>query len=322
MVLVAGCGAAASGGPTSPTPTSPRAKTTSAPASASTFRPTRARSGYAAWRLPFPVARAALTDVGGDPRHSLLAGGMLRDDTSTDRVTELDPTTGSSTPGPSLAVPVHDAAAGPFDGRPAVFGGGNSTEQSVVQELRGGSWHRVTRLPTTRSDLSVASAGGTTLVLGGYDGAQVPRTILRPHAGGLTPHGALRQGVRYAATAVVGAEVFVFGGEVANAELSTVQRVDARTGRTTVVGNLPRPLGHAMAVPVGNRILVLGGRVDPGTQTDAIWWFDPASGRFSLAGRLPVPLSDASVVAVGHRVWLLGGETPDVTDRVIEVSVS
>jgi hypothetical protein len=73
---------------------------------------------------------------------------------------------------------------------------------------------------------------------------------------------------------------------------------------------------------VGNRILVLGGRVDPGTQTDAIWWFDPASRRFSRAGRLPVPLSDASVAVLGHRVWLLGGETPDVTDRVIEVNVS
>ena len=104
----------------------------------------------------------------------------------------------------------------------------------------------------------------------------------------MQPSGSLVRGVRYAATALVGGQVYVFGGEVSGAELSTVQRVDPRTGRTRiVVARLPHPLGHAMAAAVGDRVLLMGGRVDPNTRTDQMWWFDPASGRFSHAGRLP-----------------------------------
>jgi hypothetical protein len=246
---------------------------------------------------------------------------MLPGDSSTDRVTTIDPVTGRSTPAPALAVPVHDAAGGLVRGAPAVFGGGNASEQSLVQALHGQTWRAVAHLPTTRSDLSVVSAGGTSLVIGGYDGTNVPRHILRVGRRATTV-GALRTGVRYAATAVVGRSAYVFGGEVDHQELDQVQRVDLDTGRTVVVGRLPRPLGHASAVAVGGRVLLLGGRITPDRQTDAIWWYDPANGRFTRAGRLPAALSDSSAVTVGQQVWLLGGEDPGVTDRVVQLRVS
>ena len=323
VVLLAGCGgtASASHGATSATAgrTTPSiATSTRAPA----FRPTRARAARAPWRLPFAVARAALTDVAGDPRHTLLAGGMLRGDTSTDRVSEIDPTNGRTAPGPPLAIPVHDAAGGIFAAHPAVYGGGNSTEQATVQGLIHGRWSKVGRLPTTRSDLSVATVGGRSIVVGGYDGASVPRSILVRRGDVLRPQGRLKQGVRYAATTVVGQDIFVFGGEVDHRELGEVQRVDVRTGRTTVVARLPRPLGHAVAVYAGGRVLLMGGRIGPDRQTSAMWWFDPASDRFTPAGRLPVPLSDSAVVVLGRRIWLLGGESPQVTDSVVVITLS
>ncbi|MCW2866517.1 MAG: Kelch repeat-containing protein, partial [Marmoricola sp.] len=222
-------------------------------------------------------------------------------------------------PAPTLPTPVHDAAAGWAFGRPAVFGGGNSSEQSVVQTLGPGGWRAAAHLPTTRSDLSVVTTGRSSVVVGGYDGVHVPTDVLRPAAGGFRRIGALRVGVRYAATAQVGRSVYVLGGEVDHRELSEVQRLDLRTGRTRVVARLPRPLGHAVAATVGRRILLLGGRTDPDTQTAAAWWFDPATGRFTRAGRLPVALSDAALVVGPDRLWLLGGESPDVTDRVVEV---
>jgi hypothetical protein len=76
-----------------------------------------------------------------------------------------------------------------------------------------------------------------------------------------------------------------------------------------------------MAATIGTRILLVGGRVAPDRQTDAMWWFDPATGRFTRAGRLPVALSDAAVTAYGHRIWLLGGEDPTVTAGVLTISV-
>jgi hypothetical protein len=248
---------------------------------------------------------------------------MLPGDASSARAVELDLATGRTHPLPSLATPVHDTAAGLLRGRPAVFGGGNATEQSVVQVLSGSTWRRLARLPTNRSDLSVVTVAGSTVVLGGFDGSTTPRRVLRVGTDGvLRPAGQLRRGVRYAATAVVGPRVYVFGGEVNHQELDVVQALDATTGRTRVVARLPHGLGHASAAAIGGRILLMGGRTGPDTVTDTMWWFDPSDRSWQRAGRLPVPTSDAAVVVLGSRIWLLGGESPTVTNRAILVHVS
>jgi N-acetylneuraminic acid mutarotase len=163
----------------------------------------------------------------------------------------------------------------------------------------------------------VAQLGGRAFVLGGYDGTGTPTSVLAlGRAGGVRPHGRLAIGTRYAATAVLGHTAYLFGGEVHGHELASVQAVDLTTGRTRVVARLPVPLGHAMAASVGDRILLVGGRIAPDVQTARMWWYDPGSGRFSVAGRLPNALSDAGVAVDGARIWLLGGESPAVTDRV------
>jgi N-acetylneuraminic acid mutarotase len=204
-----------------------------------------------------------------------------------------------------------------------VFGGGNATEQSVVQVFTGRAWRQVAHLPTARSDLSAVEVGDRTYVIGGYDGVNVPRQVFSVGtSGGLVRAGTLVIGVRYAATAVVGSRVYVFGGEVNHRELGQVQAFDTATGRTKVVATLPRPLGHAVAATVGGRILLIGGRVDPSTQTAAMWWFDPGSGKFVRAGSLPAATSDSAVASVGDTIWLLGGESTQVTGRVIVIHLS
>jgi N-acetylneuraminic acid mutarotase len=222
---------------------------------------------------------------------------------------------------PPLAVPVHDAAAGLVNGNPTVVGGGNTSEQAVIQSLQGSAWRQVGTLPTTRSDLDVVQWRRHAYVIGGYDGSSEPTSILRVSSGG-APHaaGTLINGVRYAATARLGSQVFVIGGEVAGRELDAIQRVDLATGHVHLAGHLPTALGHAMAATVGGRILVMGGRVTPSRQTNTMWWFDPSTGRCVPAGHLPSPLSDAAAVSDGRQVWLLGGETPAITDSVIAVT--
>jgi len=244
-------------------------------------------------------------------------------DQTTNRVVRLELASGGATLLPPLSVPVHDAAGGLVDGDAVVVGGGNTSEQAVVQSLSRGGWRQIGGLPTSRSDLSVVEWRHHAYVIGGYDGASEPRTILRISSAG-APHaaGTLIHGVRYAATARVGSQVFVIGGEVAGHELDTIQRIDLATGRVRSAGHLPTPLGHAMAAVVGGRILVLGGRVTPLRQTDVMWWFDPATQRCHRAGHLPEPLSDAAVSSDGRRIWLLGGESPAVTDAVVVVTPS
>jgi hypothetical protein len=284
------------------------------------FVPRRATVSAAPWRLPVASGRQAVVPVG--KRTVILAGGLVAGDQSTDQALRIDLATGRVSRLHPLAVPVHDVAGGLVGGVPVVVGGGNASEQDVVQGLGTGAWHVIGHLPTTRSDLSVVQRGSAAFVLGGYDGSSVPTTILSLAADGTTrPAGHLARGVRYAATARVGHTAYVFGGEVLGAELDAVQAVDLRTGRTHMVARLPVPLGHAMAATVGDRVLLVGGRVAPDRQTGAMWWFDAATRRFTRAGTLPRPLSDAAVVSFGHRVWLLGGEDPEVTDDVLTISV-
>jgi len=305
---------------TSSSPSSPSSPSSSSSAPATPFVAHRALASVAPWRLPVASARQAVVPVG--PGAVVLAGGLVAGDQSTDQALRIDLGTGRTTRLPSLGVPVHDVAGGLLGGAPAVIGGGNATEQDVVQVLTGSAWHISGHLPTARSDLSVVQRGPQPLVIGGYDGAGVPTEILALRQDGSSrPVGHLAVGVRYAATAVSGRTAYVFGGEVLGRELDTVQAVDLATGRTRVAERLPVPLGHAMAVTVGGRILLMGGRVSPTRQTAAMWWFDPSAGRFTRAGRLPVALSDAGVAAHGRRIWLLGGEDPTVTDGVLTISV-
>jgi Kelch motif len=315
--LLVGCGDHSS----SPGPRSSDGdRTTRTPSSESPLPSRIASVGPASWRLPYPVARAAVVRTSNGS--VLLAGGLVDGDLTTSRVLGLDLTSGRVKRLSPLVVPVHDTAGGLVGGEPTVVGGGNTTEQSVVQSRVRGRWRRVGNLTTTRSDLAVAEWRGSAYVIGGYDGTSLPTTVLKLRPGAAPrPVATLLHGVRYAATARIRSDVYVFGGEVAGRELGTVQDVDLAVGRTRPAGLLPLPLGHAMAVTIGDRILLMGGRTTPDRQTRRMWWYDPAAHRFRAAGRLPDPVSDAAVVSDRRHVWLLGGETPTVTDRVTEVAL-
>ena len=325
LALLAACGAPAT--QSQGRSARPSVASTSGRASPSASPPAspadRVRVSIERWRLPFPVAREAVISDEQHPGRVVVAGGLLPGDRSTARSFRLDPATGRAQDLSALGVPVHDAAGGTYAGNPAVYGGGNATEQSLVQALVGDRWRIVDRMPTGRSDLAVLDTTSATLVIGGYDGVNVPTQILRQRGSRpLRPWGALSVGVRYASVALRGGAGYVFGGEVDQRELGAVQRVDLSTGRSRVVARLPRPLGHAQTATFGSRILLMGGRTDPDTQTDQMWWFDPATSRFTRAGRLPAALSDAATFVSGSSAWLLGGESPSMTDHVIRIRVS
>lgn len=133
--------------------------------------------------------------------------------------------------------------------------------------------------------------------------------------------GSLPVPVRYAAGVVQGGAVWLFGGERSGVQQTAVQRIDPVTGSARVAAHLPRPLGHASAIALGRRILLLGGRTGPTSMTSQMWCFDPATHHFTRAGKLPVPLADAAVGVVSGVAYVVGGESPEVTDRVLSVTL-
>ena len=269
----------------------------------------------AVWHLGTPVSRAVALVQGS---HVILLGGLGTGDVSTAAVWDVDPGSGTARSVGTLPHAVHDAAGAYLGGRALVFGGGAASTVATVESWSGsGSASTMGHLPTARSDLAAATVNDRAYVVGGYDGTRMLPDILATSDGAtFSVAGQLSVPVRYPAVAAAAGSVWVVGGQLGTAESSrvggqtdAVQRFDPATGRTTVVGHLPQPLGHAAALAIGGRLFVLGGNAG-GTPSAAIYEIDTSSGAVTAAGTLPAPRSDAAAVVTGNVGWLLGGEGP------------
>jgi Kelch motif len=279
------------------------------------------RATVSSLRLPGPLHGATAAVSGG---RLLVIGGADRADVSTNRVLALDPRTGRVSPAGTLVQPLHDAAAASLGGRILVFGGGATTSYDTVQELSPrGSARQVGHLPTGLSDLSAVSTGGTTYVLGGYDGQRPSASVFRTTDGrSFTRAARLPTAVRYTAAAALDSRIYAFGGELSTGgDTDQIQEYDTGTGRASVIGHLAQGVDHASAVVLNGVIYLLGGRRS-GAPSDRILRFDPSRGATRRAGRLPVPVYDAaagSAAGVGYLAGGIGSQGTSV-DSVVALS--
>jgi hypothetical protein len=306
--VVAGAVAVLGSACSSPTP---HARSASPPATARSSPPEVSISASTeTWTLPAAVSRSVVL-----PDHNgfVVLGGLGTGDTSTSRIVEVDPASGDSRIAGYLTVAVHDSAGAVIGNRFFVFGGGSGSTVPLVQAWTAGAATDVATLPEARSDLSAATIHGTTYIIGGYDGSVMTPAVLATTDGlSFKPVAQLAIPVRYAAVAGLGNTLWVVGGVTSTSEGGTVdtdavQKVDLVSGRVSVTGRLPQPMGHAAALVLDGQIFVLGGR--SGTvPSAAILRLDPFSGALVLAGHLPEPVSDAGAVVVGGVGYLVGGE--------------
>jgi len=247
----------------------------------------------------------------------IVAGGLTTGDKTVGTVYGIDPATGISTPMPALPTPVHDCAGSIVGGRPVVFGGGNTTESSAVQVV-GTTPSVIGHLPTARADLTAASDGETTYVVGGYDGRTAIGDVLRTTDGvNFTVVAAkLPIAVRYPAVAVFGGTLWIFGGELATGDTDAIQSVDVKTGAVAIVGHLAAPVGHANAFVLRGSVWVVGGRAG-NAPSNNIRRFDPTTHAVTVTGKLPIPVRDSAVAVIGDTAYLLGGQAPNPINDVV-----
>jgi hypothetical protein len=308
-----------------------------------------AEAGLLPWRLPAPLSREVVVAA---PGHRLIVlGGLAAGGVSASGVYAVHTGSGAVRQIGSLGAPLHDAAAALIGRRALVFGGGSTATVATVEAFtvpgRHGANSAATAssgspMPVPRSDSAAVTVGGTTYIVGGYDGAHPDAGVLATTDGRtFRTVATLRVPVRYPAVAALGGQIFVFGGQAvtgaqAGAPVSTIQAVDPARHTSAVVGRLPVPLAGAAAMTVGNELFVAGGestvrqRQVPGFGTtqlgpaekaaagsgvthtstvSAIWAFQPTTKRLLPAGRLQVPVSHAAVAVTGSTAWIVGGES-------------
>jgi outer membrane protein assembly factor BamB len=313
-------------------------------------------AGLMPWRLAAPISREAV--VSGSRGQLIVLGGLTASGVSANGVYAFRAVTGAVRRIGALRAPLHDAAAAVLGRRALVFGGGSSATVATVQAFtlrgrRGGNPAATAAaagsMPAPRSDAAAVTIGATTYLVGGYDGARPDAQVLATTNGRtFTTVAALRIPVRYPAVAVLGGQIYVFGGQAisgrhAGAPLDAIQAVDPARHTAAVIGHLPEPLAGAAAVTVAGELFVAGGessaaqRLTPGLGTtqlgsagpsagaragsgtaasssststvSTIWAFDPATGRLLTAGHLQVPVSHAGVAVADSRAWVVGGES-------------
>ena len=300
-----------------PTTSGPVASTTTAVTTTTIAPPTAVAVTLVATKLPAPLSRTAAT---ADGATALVLGGRTNQKASVNQVLRYDPLTGVMSPAGTLSEVLHDAAAVTVMGKPLLVGGGDAKSTSTVHAIVGGKVTVVGRLPEPRADLMVAAIGDTLFVVGGYDGAKEPTTLLASSDGGATFRaiGALLNGNRYGMLVAVDKMLYLIGGEENGVPVAKILRIDPVDGSIAQIGTLPAPLSNATAFVLEGGVFVAGGRLGANA-TDQILRIDLATGAATPIGTLPEPVANASVAVVGDAAYLFGGEAATAKASVVAI---
>jgi hypothetical protein len=313
------------------------------------------------WRLSAPISRAVVLAGATPGGNSLeILGGATTGGLTASGAFALDVSTGTLSQVGDLATTLDNAAGAVLDGQDVVFGGTPSASASATASVQALSDAAPTGAPATalpastslgslpapRSDDTSALSGSTAYLVGGDNASGPDPTILATTDGRhFTVVASLKLPVLFPAVAVLGNELYVFGG-VADAgpdaghPVNTIQVVDLRTHKVTDTGHLPEPLAGAAAIVLGHDIFVAGGdstapasRTSTSTTTTSttttsttpagsaaptsgpttstvstVWSYDPTSGTSTTVGHLFLAVSHAGVAVLGSTAWLVGGE--------------
>ena len=271
-------------------------------------------------KLPVALSRSAATS---DGTTALVIGGRNTKGASVNQLLRYDPVTGEFAALANLPELLQGAAAATVANRPLIIGGGDAKPTANVSAVVDGKVSIVGHLPEPRTDVLAAVIDKTVFVVGGYDGAKEPLTVLASNDNGATFHqiGLLLQGNRHGTLVAVGQFLYLIGGEEKGVATGRIQRIDPIDGAITQLGQLPAPISGAAAFALDGSIFVAGGRRGNDV-TDQILRVDLATGVATSAGTLPEPFANASVAVVGDAAYVFGGEAVSARTGVVAIRAS
>ncbi len=184
-------------------------------------------------------------------------------------------------------------------------------QRDLVEQMTGS-------LPSPLMDPSYVASGGGIVLLGGLNAADTSvDTVIAAGFHGGRSLGRLPSVRHDAAAALLGSNIYVFGGGNGPSQLSDIVRVDARTGSSSLVGHLPTASSDSTAAAIGGTAYVVGGYT--GTRwLDTIIAYRPGAAAHVVA-HLPHTIRYAAVTAVGSQLVIAGGslENGTASDAVL-----
>ena len=198
----------------------------------------------------------------------------------------------------ALATSLLPAACGEGD-----TGGPNPPDESA--------WGERTRLLEPNSELALAEANGRLYLLGGYPATRVTsRTVqvydIASDSWALGPE--LPAPNNHGMAAGVNGKIYLIGGQTSDVSdqgyVNTVYELDPAAGAWTTKAPMPTARGAGVAVALGGRIYVAGGRPPRGNDFAV---YDPAADSWEILPDLPSQRNHFTGAAIGGRLHFVGG---------------
>ncbi|HPQ70443.1 MAG TPA: kelch repeat-containing protein [bacterium] len=197
-----------------------------------------------------------------------------------------------------------------------------------------GQWAARTPMPTARSSMAVAVAGGLVYVMGGANIAISPDRYLDsvdvydPLADSWQAGVALPEARLGAAVGVIDERIYLAGGYAytpsASRYLNRLDMFDPQTGEWTALSPMPTARSLAAGVVSDGMFYVLAGRNDEGKsmQTLAVVErYDPATDEWTSLPSLAVAREASAATTAGNAILLGGGWTGTITGYLAAVLI-
>jgi hypothetical protein len=208
---------------------------------------------------------------------------------------------------------------------------------AIAQTSYLGTWSQGPQLPQLRSEVSVAAAGSTIYVIGGYAPAGPHPTALDASGqvdvdqplvqafdvtvGRWSDRAPLPRGLNHVGVATLDGKIYAFGGFAAqNREPVTDANVyDPAADAWTALPPLPAALGSIAVAPLDGKLHLVGGRDTHSVGTHLV--FDPATKRYTTAAPLPVGRDHMGLVAFEGKLYAIAGRIDDFSHNTSYVDV-
>lgn len=195
---------------------------------------------------------------------------------------------------------------------------GRASSEVWQYTIAGNSWTRLAPFPEKASAGAAAFVDGKIHYLGGNhsdDRATDYAThyVLNPGDAQWHTAAPLPFPRDHFSAIVLGAKIYVFGGEIGH-DAQHLQQTDARvydpaTDSWQQLAAMPIGKSHAecSTFVLNDRVIVAGGQIDNFQATDNVMEYDPAANTWAMLPPLPQPLEGVIVQPLGDRLFLTGG---------------
>ena len=191
-----------------------------------------------------------------------------------------------------------------------------------------GAWTTKAGLPTARSEVGVAEAGGKVYVVGGYANGRVDQPLNQeydPASNTWRQRAPMLRGANHIATIGFDGKLYAIGGflEQNFSAIADLSAYNPSSDRWTALAPLPTPLGSMAVAVLEGRIHAVGGAGGASHSerktVNVHFVYDVAANTWTESTPLPFPREHLNLIALNGTLYAIGGRIDTYLQNVATV---